>query len=55
MLISQSMVEYGVMASVAGAVESAVNWVGTSLTYDRPVWIAAGVGILVVWFLFRRR
>ena len=55
MLISQAMVEYGVMASVASGLESAVTWVDNSLTHDRPMWIAAGVGILVVWFLFRRR
>ena len=55
MLISQAMAEYGAMASVAGAVESAVNWVDYSFTHDRPVWIGVGVGLVLVWFLFRRR
>lgn len=55
MLIAQTMVEYGVIANVAEGLQSAVTWVEASLTHDRPMWIAAGVGIVLAWFLFRRR
>jgi hypothetical protein len=55
MLIAQAMVEYGVMASLAGAMRSAVAWAQASLTYDRPVWIAAGLAAILIWFLFGRR
>ena len=55
MLIAQTMAEYGAMASVASAIESGALWVQTSLDHDRGTWIAVGVGIIVVWFLFRRR
>ena len=58
-ILAQSLGEYGgisgAMAPLARAVQSGVQWVQLSLREDSPVWIAAGVGLLIVLWLFRRR
>jgi hypothetical protein len=57
-LIAQALGEYGgagVLGGLATAAGSAVSWVQTSLTYDRPQWIGAAIVVLVVFWLFRKR
>jgi hypothetical protein len=58
MIFAQSMGEYGggggVMAQVVRAVESGAQWVQLSFSEDRPLWIAAGVFLVLALWLFRR-
>lgn len=57
---AQSIVEYGgagggIFDRIAAVFSSAYVWVETSLRHDRPVWIVAGVCLLMAMWLFRKR
>ena len=58
MILAQSLGEYGgssgVLAQFARAVQSGAQWVQLSFAEDRPLWIAAGVGVVLGLWLFRR-
>jgi hypothetical protein len=52
----QNIGEYGGLAGgMAGAFQSAANWVEMSLDQDRGVWIGAAVVIVSLLFVFRKR
>jgi len=51
----QNLGEYGALSGLSGGLQSAANWVETSLDQDRGVWIGAAVLIVIVLFLFRKR
>jgi hypothetical protein len=56
---AQSIGEYGgasgVLAQVVRTLESAAQWVELSFREDRPIWIAAGVCLVIGLWVFRRR
>lgn len=57
MIFAQSFGEYGgtsLAAEAVRGVESGTQWVRLSLTEDRPLWIAAGVCLVLALWLFRR-
>jgi hypothetical protein len=58
-ILAQSLGEYaggsGLVASLAAAFESAAQWVEFSLRENSLAWIAAGVGLVFVLWLFRGR
>lgn len=51
----QNLGEYGGLAGIGGTLQSAANWVETSLDQDRGVWIGAAVVIVILLFVFRRK
>lgn len=57
-IFAQSLGEYGgssgLLGQFARAFESAAQWVQLSFSEDRPVWIGAGVCLVLVLWLFRR-
>lgn len=60
MVRAQAMGEYGgagggILDRAVEAVSATGNWVATSVTQDRPVWIFGGVCLLIGLWLFRRR
>lgn len=58
MIFAQSIGEYGgssgLLAQFASAFQSGSQWVQLSFAEDRPLWIAAAVGVVLVLWLFRR-
>ncbi|HVH25506.1 MAG TPA: hypothetical protein VM818_02060 [Vicinamibacterales bacterium] len=58
MLLAQSLGEYGAASDLvsrfARLFDSGAQWIGSSLTEDRPFWIAAAVCLLIGLWLFRR-
>jgi len=58
MIFAQSLGEYGgssgVLAQFVRAIQSSTQWIELSFTEDRPLWIGAGVCVLIVLWLFRR-
>ena len=59
MIFAQSMGEYAgagsLMATLAGSVQSASQWAQLSLREDTSAWVAAGVGLCILMWLFRGR
>ena len=51
----QNLGEYGGLSGLGAGIQSAADWVGNSFDQDRGVWIGAGVLIVVLLFLFRKR
>ena len=43
------------MATLAGSVQSASQWAQLSLREDTSAWVAAGVGLCILMWLFRGR
>lgn len=58
-ILAQSLGEYaggsGLIGSLAAAFESAAQWVEFSVRENTVAWMAAGVGLLFVLWLFRGR
>jgi hypothetical protein len=58
MIFAQSLGEYGVSSGVIAqffhAVESGTQWLQISLREDRPIWIAAGICLVLGLWLTRR-
>jgi hypothetical protein len=58
MIIAQSMGEYGaasMLSSVVTTIESGVATIQASMIADQREWIGAGIVLVVVYALFRRR
>jgi hypothetical protein len=59
MLLAQSMGEYGgmssLMATLASSFQSGSQWLQLSLREDTSAWVAAGVGVCILMWLFRGR
>jgi hypothetical protein len=51
----QNLGEYGALSGISGTLQSAANWVESSLDQDRSVWIGAAVVIVILLFVFRKR
>lgn len=58
LIFAQSLGEYGgssgVLAQFARAFQSSAQWVQLSFSEDRPIWIGAGVCLVLALWLFRR-
>ena len=48
MLIAQTMGEYGGLAGVGAAAQSAADWVEISLQQDRAVWIGVAIAFALL-------
>jgi hypothetical protein len=52
---AQTMVEYGIISTVAAKVSGAVNTIEASFRDDTGAWMMAAGGLVVVLWVFRKR